>query len=226
MSPYRRNPGRLHASVSRVLQWTTDAYTLLLRACSNALGLARGPLRPPAGSFQIGAGGRSRWVAAVQPRLRRSGGYRPFAAYRPSAARCSTPSAMSIIANNVHRPRRRAKAIGMWGSVAGLSLASGPVLGGLLVRRDRVRSIFWIKRARRPDRDPRSPTVRARVSGEQPRRLDLRSAAGQSPCWRLPDAGDSSKGQRSGWGSAPDHALFAVAVLAAIALVLARVPAA
>jgi len=54
------------------------------------------------------------------------------------------PVAMSIIANTFTDRAGRAKAIGLWGSVAGLSLASGPVLGGLLVSGIGWRSIFWI----------------------------------------------------------------------------------
>ena len=43
------------------------------------------------------------------------------------------PVAMSIIRNVFHEPRERARAIGVWGAVMGVSMALGPVLGGLLV---------------------------------------------------------------------------------------------
>jgi DNA-binding MarR family transcriptional regulator len=43
------------------------------------------------------------------------------------------PVAMSIIAATFTDPSDRARAVGAWGAVAGLSVASGPVLGGLLV---------------------------------------------------------------------------------------------
>ena len=54
------------------------------------------------------------------------------------------PVAMSIIATTFTEPAGRARAVGAWGAVAGLSLASGPVLGGLLVSGLGWRSIFWI----------------------------------------------------------------------------------
>src|SRR5581483_8934453 len=40
---------------------------------------------------------------------------------------------MSIIRNAFNEPRERARAIGMWGAVFGLSMALGPVVGGALV---------------------------------------------------------------------------------------------
>ena len=43
------------------------------------------------------------------------------------------PVAMSIIRNTFEDPRERAQAIGIWGAVVGISMALGPVLGGLLV---------------------------------------------------------------------------------------------
>jgi EmrB/QacA subfamily drug resistance transporter len=54
------------------------------------------------------------------------------------------PVAISIIANTFTDPKERGKAMGVWGSVFGLSLALGPVLGGLLVSGVGWRSIFWI----------------------------------------------------------------------------------
>jgi EmrB/QacA subfamily drug resistance transporter len=43
------------------------------------------------------------------------------------------PAAMSIIRNTFEDPRERAQAIGIWGAVVGVSMALGPVLGGMLV---------------------------------------------------------------------------------------------
>ena len=43
------------------------------------------------------------------------------------------PVAMSIIRNTFEDPRERAQAIGIWGAVVGISMALGPVLGGVLV---------------------------------------------------------------------------------------------
>jgi EmrB/QacA subfamily drug resistance transporter len=54
------------------------------------------------------------------------------------------PVAMSIITNTFTEPRERARAIGVWGGVVGLSMALGPVLGGVLVAGLGWRSIFWI----------------------------------------------------------------------------------
>lgn len=53
------------------------------------------------------------------------------------------PVAMSIIRNTFDDPRERAQAIGIWGAVFGLSMALGPVLGGVLVTID-WRAVFLV----------------------------------------------------------------------------------
>jgi EmrB/QacA subfamily drug resistance transporter len=54
------------------------------------------------------------------------------------------PVAMSIITNTFTEPKERARAIGVWGGVVGLSMSVGPVVGGALVDSAGWRYIFWI----------------------------------------------------------------------------------
>jgi EmrB/QacA subfamily drug resistance transporter len=54
------------------------------------------------------------------------------------------PVAMSIIVSVFTDPRERARAIGVWGSAIGITIAAGPVLGGLLVGGIGWRSVFWV----------------------------------------------------------------------------------
>ena len=54
------------------------------------------------------------------------------------------PVAMSIIVNTFTDVRERARAIGIWGAVFGVSMAIGPLVGGALTERIGWRSIFWI----------------------------------------------------------------------------------
>jgi EmrB/QacA subfamily drug resistance transporter len=54
------------------------------------------------------------------------------------------PVAMSIIANTFVEPKARARAIGVWGAVVGISMAIGPVLGGILTQTVGWRAIFWV----------------------------------------------------------------------------------
>ena len=54
------------------------------------------------------------------------------------------PVAMSILANTFTETKERARAIGVWGAVFGVSMAAGPLVGGALVDRFGWRSIFWI----------------------------------------------------------------------------------
>ncbi|WP_336082788.1 MFS transporter [Nocardia sp. SSK8] len=55
-----------------------------------------------------------------------------------------TPVALAIVVNAMPDPRERARAIGVWGAMFGLSLAVGPVTGGLLIAVLDWRAVFWI----------------------------------------------------------------------------------
>jgi EmrB/QacA subfamily drug resistance transporter len=56
-----------------------------------------------------------------------------FRVVQGAAGAMLNPVAMSIIRTTFEDPRERAQAIGIWGAVVGISMALGPVLGGVLV---------------------------------------------------------------------------------------------
>jgi EmrB/QacA subfamily drug resistance transporter len=54
------------------------------------------------------------------------------------------PVAMSIITQVFTGRVERARAIGVWGGVVGISMAAGPIVGGALIQYVDWRSVFWI----------------------------------------------------------------------------------
>jgi len=130
-----------HASVSD-LQWTIDAYSLVI-AC---LLMLSGSLADRFGRrrvFQIGLTifSLGSLLCSVAPGL---GWLVAFRALQAIGGSMLNPVALSIIFNIFTDPRARARAMGVWASVFGLSLALGPVLGGVLVSGIGWRAIFWI----------------------------------------------------------------------------------
>ena len=131
----------LHASVSG-LQWTVDVYALVLAsflvlAGSTAdrvgrrrvfqIGLATFGL----GSLLCGLAPSIGWLIAARG-LQGVGGT------------MLNPVAVAIIASTFLDPAERARAVGVFASMSGLSLGLGPILGGALVEGFGWRSVFWV----------------------------------------------------------------------------------
>jgi EmrB/QacA subfamily drug resistance transporter len=131
----------LHATTAG-LQWTIDAYTLVLAA----LLMLAGSTADRIGRKKVFMAGLvvfslGSLLCSLAPSLELLIAARTVQAVGGSML---NPVAMSIITNTFTDPRERARAIGVWGAVVGISMAAGPLLGGLLVESVGWRSIFWL----------------------------------------------------------------------------------
>ena len=130
----------LHAGVSG-LQWTIAAYTITLAG----LLMFAGALADRVGRrtiFQVGLSlfTLGSWLCSLAPNLPTLIGFRVLQGIGGSML---NPAALAIITNTFTGKSERAKAIGVWDGVFGLSMALGPLLGGILVGVSGWRSIFW-----------------------------------------------------------------------------------
>lgn len=131
----------LDASTSG-LQWTIDAYTLVLASLLMLAGSTADRIGRKrvfmAGLvlFTIGSA-----LCSLAPNLDSLIAFRMLQAVGGSML---NPVAMSIITNTFVDPRERARAIGVWGAVVGISMGAGPLVGGLLVDSVGWRAIFWV----------------------------------------------------------------------------------
>jgi MFS family permease len=131
----------LHATMT-ALQRSIDAYTVVIASflmlagsMADRLGRRR-VFQTGLAVFSLGS-----LLCSVSPNLGALVGFRVVQALGGAML---NPVAMSIIVNTFTDPRERARAIGVWGAVFGISMALGPLLGGLLVQTVGWRSIFWI----------------------------------------------------------------------------------
>src|SRR6201986_3161065 len=131
----------LHASLSG-LQWSVDAYTLVLAS----LLMVSGSMADRFGRrrvFQVGLTlfTLGSLLCSLAPSVPLLVAFRCLQALGGSML---NPVALSIVSNTFTERQARARAMGIWGAVFGISLALGPVVGGLLVTPLSWRAIFWI----------------------------------------------------------------------------------
>jgi len=131
----------LHAPVSG-LQWTIASYTLVVASflmLSGSTGDRVGRRR----TFQAGLAvfTLGSLLCSLAPGL---GWLVAFRMVQAVGGSMLNPVAMSIITNTFTQPAERARAIGVWGGVVGISMAAGPLVGGALVGSVGWRGIFWV----------------------------------------------------------------------------------
>ncbi len=124
------------------LQWVIDAYTLVIASLLILAGSMadrfgrRRVFQLGMATFTVGS-----LLCSLAPSI---GGLIAFRAVQALGASMLNPVALSIITNTFPEPKARARAIGVWGAVAGLALAVGPVVGGALTGSLGWRSVFWV----------------------------------------------------------------------------------
>ena len=130
----------LDASLSQ-LEWTVNAYTLtfaVLLLTGATLGERFGRRRMlviglvvfTAGSAAAALAPTAEWLVI-------------FRALQGAGAAMVTPLTLTLLAAAVP-VERRGMALGIWGAVAGLAIATGPVVGGAVVQGWSWQTIFWL----------------------------------------------------------------------------------
>jgi EmrB/QacA subfamily drug resistance transporter len=124
------------------LQWVVDAYTLVFAA----LLLPAGALGDRYGRRATLVGGLALFGAASAAAAFAGdvGSLVAARAVMGAGAALIMPATLSLVSGIFTDPRERASAIGIWAATAGVGVALGPVLGGLLLDRLWWGSIFVV----------------------------------------------------------------------------------
>ncbi|MGW5396653.1 MFS transporter [Streptomyces sp. NPDC003952] len=203
--------GRGLGADTRGLEWVVDAYTVVLAS----LLIASGALADRFGRrrvFRCGLAvfGLASLACALAPSL---GLLVAARAVQGVGASMLSPVALAIVVNAMPDPRERARAIGIWASVFGVSMAAGPVVGGTLIAALGWRSVFWIN----------VPVVVGALvlvavfvpesRGQRARRIDLPGQLLLTTALCV-SVGVLIEGPRIGWASPAALACYAVAAAA------------
>ncbi|MFF3210958.1 MFS transporter [Streptomyces sp. NPDC002886] len=201
---------------TRGLEWVVDAYTLVLAG----LLITSGALADRFGRRRVFRCGLVVFaLASLACALAPSLGLLVAArAVQGVGASMLSPVALAIVVNAMPDPRERARAIGIWASVFGLSMAAGPVIGGALIAAFGWRSVFWIN----------APVVAGALvlvavfvpesRGQRARRLDLPGQLLLTTALFV-SVGVLIEGPRIGWASPAALACYAAGAAATTAFV-------
>ena len=203
----------LGASASQ-LQWVIDIYTLVLASLlllSGATADRFGRRR----TFQIGLTvfALGSLLCSLSPNIEMLIIARMLQAVGGSML---NPVAMSIITQVFTGRVERARAIGIWGGVVGISMALGPIVGGALIEMVDWRAVFWINLPICAARDRADGHLRSRIPvGHDARRRPRRAGPGHGiPVRRCLRA---HRRPVRGWTDARIVAVGVVALLAFVA---------
>ncbi len=128
---------------TRDLQWIVDAYTLVFAA----LVLAAGGLGDRFGRKRLLLIGLAIYFAGngAAALADTSGALIGWRAVMGLGAAIIFPATLSTIVHLFPERDQRAKAIGLWGAVTGISVALGPIVGGALLESSGWEAAFWLK---------------------------------------------------------------------------------
>ncbi len=132
----------LHASVAS-LQWTVDSYALAF----SALMLSAGSLGDRFGARRLFGGGLALFaLASLLCAFSRDAAQLVAArAIQGVSAAAMLPNSLALLNAACGDDRgARARAVGLWTAAGSISIASGPIVGGLLIAAFGGRSIFWV----------------------------------------------------------------------------------
>jgi MFS transporter, DHA2 family, methylenomycin A resistance protein len=203
------------------VQWVVDAFALSLGALvisGGALGDRYGRKRLFLGALALFLAGSVVCAAASTLGVLLAG-----RVLQGVAAAVIVPGALSLIAQVEPDPRRRARLIGVWGMVSSLAVVIGPLAGGVLLEVLDWPAIFYVN----------VPIVVAAIAvgvraipeSADPEHASLDPAGQMLAICALGTLTYAViEGRNHGWGSDLTIGLFAVAAVAAVALVLVELP--
>jgi EmrB/QacA subfamily drug resistance transporter len=206
----------LHSTISG-LQWTIDAYTLVLASLLMLSGSTADRIGRRR-TFQIGLTlfGIGSLLCSLAPTVLWLVVFRMIQAVGGSML---NPVAMSIITATFTDRKQRARAVGMWSAVVGVSMGLGPLVGGALTDSIGWRAIFWVNVPIAAAAIVLTALFVPESKSPRVRRFD---PIGQLLviCLFASLVGGLIEGPGLGWGSAATISLFAATVVALIGLLI------